>query len=67
MDLAGIDWKLLLPVIAVQLILMIVALIDLARNESSRVRGPKWLWAILIIAGELLGPVAYFIFGRRND
>jgi hypothetical protein len=43
---------------------MIVALVDLIRREKTR--GPKWLWAIVIILGELIGPIVYLIFGREE-
>jgi 4-amino-4-deoxy-L-arabinose transferase-like glycosyltransferase len=56
---------LILPLVAVQLALMIAALVDLARRE--RTRGPKWLWALIIVLGELLGPIAYFLLGRREE
>ena len=55
----------LIPVLVVQLLLMIVALVDLARREKTR--GPKWLWALIIIFGELLGPIVYFVFGRVDE
>lgn len=55
---------LLIPVFALQLILMIIALVDLSRREKTR--GPKWLWALIIILGELLGPILYFIIGREE-
>jgi len=55
-------WPLLAPLILIQLSLMIYCLIDLSRRE--RVKGPKWLWAIFIIFGELIGPVVYLIAGR---
>jgi hypothetical protein len=29
--------------------------------------GPKWIWAIIIIFFNLLGPIIYFILGRRKD
>jgi 4-amino-4-deoxy-L-arabinose transferase-like glycosyltransferase len=55
---------LLIPLVLLQLVLMVVALVDLARREKTR--GPKWLWAIIIILGELLGPIIYFLFGREE-
>lgn len=54
----------IIPIVLLQLILMIVALVDLARRE--RTRGPKWLWAVIIILGELVGPIVYFIIGREE-
>jgi hypothetical protein len=52
----------LIPVIVLQIGLMVVALVDLIRRE--RTRGPKWVWALVIVFGELLGPVVYLLFGR---
>ena len=63
----GFDWKLLLPVIAIELILIIVALTDLIRIDKSRVKGKKWVWVLVIIGFQMLGPIAYFVAGRRND
>jgi hypothetical protein len=54
----------IIPIVLLQLILMIVALVDLIRREKTR--GPKWLWAIVIILGELIGPIVYLIFGREE-
>lgn len=53
---------LLIPIILLQLVLMVVALIDLIKRE--RTHGPKWMWAIIIVLGELLGPVIYLVVGR---
>lgn len=55
---------LLIPILLIQLGLMVYCLIDLSRREQTR--GPKWLWAALIILGQLWGPVVYLIFGREE-
>ncbi|MBO8157797.1 MAG: PLDc_N domain-containing protein [Bacillaceae bacterium] len=62
--LMQINWALLAPLIVIQVILMIVAIIDLVRIEKTN--GPKWLWAIIIIFVNVLGPILYFILGRRQ-
>jgi hypothetical protein len=54
----------IIPIVLLQLVLMIVALVDLSRREKTR--GPKWVWALVIILGELVGPIIYFIFGREE-
>jgi DMSO reductase anchor subunit len=54
----------LIPILLLQLVLMIWALVDLSRRE--RTRGPKWMWAIIIVLGELIGPIVYFLFGREE-
>jgi hypothetical protein len=54
----------IIPIVLLQLTLMIVALVDLARREKTR--GPKWVWILVIVLGELIGPIIYFIFGREE-
>lgn len=52
------------PLIAVQLVLMVIALRDLVRPER-RVRGvSKLAWGIVIVLLELIGPLVYFAIGR---
>jgi Phospholipase_D-nuclease N-terminal len=58
---------LILPLIAVQLVLIIVALRDLLRAERRVRGGNKWAWAVVIVLGELLGPLLYFLLGRENE
>lgn len=65
MEFESIPWMLILPLIIIQLILMFVAIIDLVRVANTN--GPKWLWAIIIILGNIIGPIIYFIVGRRNE
>lgn len=55
----------LLPIILIQVGLMIFALIDLARRPTAN--GPRWLWAIVIIFINIIGPIAYFLIGRREE
>lgn len=59
-----INWAIITPFIVIQLILMIVALIDWTRIEKTN--GPKWLWLIIILLGNLIGPILYFVIGRRE-
>lgn len=60
-----INWKLVAPLIVIQFILMTIALVSCARAESTN--GPKWMWVLIIIVVNLFGPIAYFVFGRRNS
>lgn len=55
---------LLVPILLIQLGLMAYCLVDLARRE--RTLGPKWLWALIVIFGELIGPVVYLLVGRKE-
>ncbi|MBG9590712.1 PLDc N-terminal domain-containing protein [Cytobacillus firmus] len=62
--LESINWAIIAPIVIIQLILMAVAIIDLLKIEKAN--GPKWIWALVIIFINLLGPIIYFIFGRRS-
>ena len=48
--------------VALQLLLQIAALFDLARRDLVRF-GRKWVWALVILLGGLPGVIAYFAFG----
>lgn len=65
MDFNSIPWMLILPLLIIQLLLVIVAVIDLVRVKHTN--GPKWMWVIIIIFINIIGPVIYFIVGRRNE
>ena len=55
------------PLVLVQIGLAVLALRDLARPERM-VRGPsKLVWGVVIVLGEFLGPVLYFMFGRQEQ
>jgi hypothetical protein len=63
--LDGIPWGAIAPILVLQLILMITALVSCIREEKTN--GPKWLWILIILIINLIGPVLYFVVGRRND
>lgn len=52
----------LIPLLLLQVGLAVFCLVDLARREKTR--GPKWMWAIIILFGELVGPLVYLVIGR---
>ncbi len=63
MELLG----LLIPLIALQLILLVAAIYDLTRPER-RVRGDnKIVWALVILFISLFGPLIYFLIGREDS
>ena len=53
---------LLIPVVILELGLMIAALVDLIKRENTK--GPKWVWALVIVLVNLFGPIVYFLVGR---
>jgi hypothetical protein len=56
--------RFLIPILLLQLGLMAFALVDL--NRRDRTKGPKWVWALVIIFGQLIGPLVYFVVGRED-
>ncbi len=55
---------LLIPVILIELALLITALVDLIRREKTR--GPKWVWVLVIVLINFIGPIIYFVVGRKE-
>ncbi len=53
------------PIIVIQLVLMVIALVLCIKAEETR--GPKVMWLLIILLGSLIGSIAYFIFGRKNE
>ncbi|MGD0752361.1 MAG: PLD nuclease N-terminal domain-containing protein [Anaerolineales bacterium] len=56
---------LLIPVVLIELGLMVIALVDLIRR--SRTRGPKWVWVLVIVLINFIGPIIYFVAGRQEE
>ena len=65
MDVIRQYLPLIIPLLLLQVALLIFALVDLSHREKTR--GPKWLWAVVIVLGEILGPVLYFLVGREEE
>jgi hypothetical protein len=59
LDLVKMIW----PVIALNYIIVIWALIDLVRRENVKYIS-KLLWGVIIVFVNLIGPIAYLAFGR---
>ncbi len=56
---------LLIPLFLIQLGLMIAALVDLIKREKTK--GPKWMWVIIIVFVNMIGPIVYFVVGREDE
>lgn len=63
-ELANIPWNLIMPILVLQLILAVVALIDVIRNKGTN--GPIIMWVLIILLVGTIGPILYFVFGRRQ-
>ena len=67
-DLQPRTRRLIVIVGAIEGVLKITALIDLARRPSNEIRGSKAWWAAAVSLVNSLGvvPMAYFAWGRRR-
>lgn len=68
-DLKEIDFMAVLPmifpVIAVVMLFVLIALIDLYRHRKTRKN--VLIWTIIILLVLPLGPIFYFIMGRKDS
>ncbi|HHW74177.1 MAG TPA: PLDc_N domain-containing protein [Firmicutes bacterium] len=54
------------PLLLLQIGLMLWALVDLLRRRGTRTLSLP-IWLVLIIVVNFFGPVAYFLFGRKEQ
>ena len=64
-ELSKIPWGLIAPLLVLQFVLAIVVIIDIKRIHETR--GPKWMWILVSLFVNTLGPVAYFLYGRKSQ
>ncbi|NOU97013.1 phosphatidylserine synthase [Paenibacillus sp. LMG 31456] len=55
----------ILPVIAVGMILILIALMDLYKHRKTRKN--VLLWSLTIIFVNTFGPILYFVIGRKDQ
>jgi hypothetical protein len=56
----------LAPLIILDTVLLVVALVDLARRKHVT-GGNKVIWILVTVGIQIIGPVVYLIAGRRED
>lgn len=68
-DLKDIDimafLPIILPVIAVGALLVLIAFIDLYRHR--KIRKNVLVWTFIILFVNILGPILYFVIGRKDS
>ncbi|PEW84296.1 phosphatidylserine synthase [Bacillus cereus] len=68
-DLKDIDimafLPIVLPIIAVGALLLFIALIDLYRHRKTRKN--VLVWTLIILFVNVLGPILYFVIGRKDS
>lgn len=56
----------LLPVLAIQIVMMVIALVHIFKHTRYR-RGNRVLWVLVVVFLELAGPVLYFALGKDDE
>jgi hypothetical protein len=55
----------LIPLLVVEIVLLFVAIIDLDRRKYVTGNN-KLVWVLVVVIIGIIGPVIYFVFGRRE-
>jgi hypothetical protein len=55
----------LIPVVVIELILLVAALLDWLKRPV--LRGNRWVWLVIILFVNLIGPIIYFLFARNDE
>jgi hypothetical protein len=64
-DLSGVQRGAIVLSGAVQLGLLAAALADIYRRPAEEIRGTKRLWTVAVFIN-YVGPISYFLFGRKR-
>lgn len=63
----GVDLKLIMPLIVIQVILMLIGLIDLFKTDKQEIKGEnKFLWGAVIAFIGFIGPIIYLTVGKKK-
>ncbi len=69
MDVNGLSeyLPLLIPLVLIQIGLLIFALLDLVKRPEEALNGSKVMWILIIALVNVIGPILYFIVGRKDE
>lgn len=56
----------LIPIIIIELILMLSALVHVLRHRNYRI-GNRFIWTIIVVFLQIIGPILYFTIGRGEE
>lgn len=56
----------LIPLFIIQVVLMIIALISVIKQEKFKI-GNKVMWIIIVACINIIGPVIYLLVGRTEE
>jgi hypothetical protein len=67
-DLSDRNRKLIIAAAATEAVLKTAVLIDMRHRPASEIRGSKRMWivAAVLVNSAGIGPISYFVFGRRS-
>ena len=66
MELLREYWIFLLPIVIAVLALAITALVHVLKHPHYRF-GNKVMWILIVLLIQIIGPIAYFVFGRGEE
>ena len=66
MELLREYWPFLLPLAIAEIALVITALVHVLKHPQYRF-GNKIMWILIVLIVQIIGPVAYFVFGRGDE
>jgi len=61
-DLLKVIW----PLLVLQFVMQVTALVNLYKREKVKFDN-KWIWVVIIILFNILGPIFYFAFRGPED
>jgi hypothetical protein len=64
-DLTAVEKRIVILSSVVQVSLLVAALNDILRRPASQIKGKKWVW-LLVSFINFIGPISYFLFGRKR-
>lgn len=65
--MSGLDiLKTIWPLIVIQLAVQIYALVDIIKKNKTKNLSPI-IWVVIVVFGELIGSVIYFLVGRSEE
>lgn len=69
MDVNGLSeyLPLLIPLVLIQIGLLTFALLDLVKRSEETFNGSKVMWILIIALLNVIGPILYFIVGRKDE
>jgi hypothetical protein len=65
MDILIKMWPFLLPIIIIELILLVAALVHILTHKTYKT-GNRTIWIIVSFI-QIIGPILYFILGRSDE